>query len=103
MIATDHEQTLIKNHQYNKLRKYRAQVIELENELKENKQQASSVKHKFAEYNEELHKKLSSLREQKKSWITEAVTLREKEKEAHVYFYVDIFIRRRLMSTIGIV
>jgi biopolymer transport protein ExbB/TolQ len=68
--------------QFNKLRKYRSQVVKLERELKEHKEQASSVKGKFAEYNNELHKNLQLLREEKKNWITEAAALRTKEKEA---------------------
>lgn len=70
--------------QFNKLRQYRKRAVELERELKEHKEQASSAKGKYAEYNNELHKKLQSLREEKKSWITEAATLRTKEEEAQV-------------------
>lgn len=72
--------------QYNKLRKYRAQVISLENELREHKQQASSAKNKYADWNTELQKKLKELREEKKNWISEAATLRSAEKEAKVMF-----------------
>jgi hypothetical protein len=68
--------------QFNKLRKYRLQVVELENELREHKEQTSSAKSKFAEYSNELHKKIQSLREQKANWNTEAADLRRKEKEA---------------------
>ncbi|KAF8638866.1 hypothetical protein AX17_001922 [Amanita inopinata Kibby_2008] len=66
---------------YNKLRKYRAQVVRLESELHEHKIQASSTKNKYADWNAELQKKLKELREEKKSWVLEAATLRRTEKE----------------------
>ncbi|TFK43005.1 hypothetical protein BDQ12DRAFT_645012 [Crucibulum laeve] len=71
---------------YNKLRKYRAQVINLEKELLEHKEQASSAKNKYADWNIELQKKLKELREEKKSWISEAAALRNAEKEAQALF-----------------
>ncbi|KAF8955458.1 hypothetical protein BDZ97DRAFT_1857834 [Flammula alnicola] len=71
---------------YNKLRKYRAQVISLESELREHKQQASSAKNKYADWNTELQKKLKELRDEKKSWFLEAATLRTAEKEAQALF-----------------
>jgi len=39
---------------YNKMRKYRAQVISLEGELREHQQQASTAKNKYADWNTEL-------------------------------------------------
>ncbi|KAF8162891.1 hypothetical protein B0H34DRAFT_693349 [Crassisporium funariophilum] len=71
---------------YNKLRKYRAQVISLEAELREHKQQASNAKNKYADWNTELQKKLKELRDEKKSWITEAATLRGAQKETQALF-----------------
>ncbi|KAF8894671.1 hypothetical protein BD779DRAFT_1434819 [Infundibulicybe gibba] len=71
---------------YNKLRKYRAQVIALEGELREHKQQASSAKNKYADWNIELQKKLSQFREEKKSLIKEAAALRSAEGEARALF-----------------
>ncbi|KXN82608.1 hypothetical protein AN958_02459 [Leucoagaricus sp. SymC.cos] len=71
---------------YNKLRKYRSQVIALENELRDNRQQASSAKNKYADWNTELQQKLKELREEKKNWISEAATLRSAEKEAKALF-----------------
>ncbi|KAG6919937.1 hypothetical protein DXG01_013286 [Tephrocybe rancida] len=72
--------------QYNKLRNYRAQVVTLEAELREHKQQASSAKNKYADWNNELQKKLKELRDEKKTWITEAASLRTAEKEARALF-----------------
>ncbi|KAG6821069.1 hypothetical protein H0H93_007228 [Arthromyces matolae] len=71
---------------YNKLRTYRAQVVTLEKELREHRQQASSAKNKYAEWNNELQKKLRELRDEKKAWITEAGNLRAAEKEAKTQF-----------------
>jgi chromosome segregation ATPase len=71
---------------YNKLRKYKAQVVGLERELKDHKEQASSAKNKYADWDTELQSKLREFREEKKSWITEAATLRSAEKEAQARF-----------------
>jgi len=76
--------------QYNKLRKYRSQAITLESELRDSKQQATSAKSKYAEWNTELQQRLKELREEKKTWISEAATLRSAEKEAKVlHFYTS--------------
>ncbi|GLB35411.1 putative tuberous sclerosis 1 [Lyophyllum shimeji] len=71
---------------YNKLRNYRAQVIALEAELREHKQQASSAKNKYADWNNELQKKLKEFRDEKKAWVAEAASLRAAEKEARALF-----------------
>ena len=71
--------------QYNKLRKYRGQVVRLESELHEHKVQASSTKNKYADWNSELQKKLKELREEKKSWMTEAASLRRTQTDNKVY------------------
>lgn len=70
--------------QHNKLRQYKAQVQSLEQELKEHKEQSSSAKNKYADWNTELQKKLREFREEKKAWILEAAALRTAEKEARV-------------------
>ncbi|KAK2460619.1 hypothetical protein APHAL10511_007089 [Amanita phalloides] len=66
---------------YNKLRKYRAQVVRLESEIREHKVQASSTKNKYADWNTELQKKLKELREEKRSWMTGAASLRRAQKD----------------------
>jgi hypothetical protein len=70
--------------QYNKLRKYRAQVISLGEELQEHKRLASSAKNKYVDWNAELQKKLKELRDEKKNWVSEEATLRRAEKETKV-------------------
>ncbi|KAF4608362.1 heat shock protein 90 [Pleurotus pulmonarius] len=87
-----HDRVLSKNAEaerqglFNKLRKYRAQVVRLEAELKEHKEQASSAKVKYADWNIELQSKLRELREEKKAWITEAAVLRTAENQAKTLF-----------------
>jgi len=71
---------------YNKLRNYRTQVIGLESELREHKEQASSAKYKYAEWNTELQGKLRELRDEKKKWTMEAAALRTEAKEAKALF-----------------
>ncbi|KAH7914969.1 hypothetical protein BJ138DRAFT_242278 [Hygrophoropsis aurantiaca] len=71
---------------YNKLRQYKAQVQSLDRELREHKEQSSSAKNKYADWNTELQKKLREFREEKKSWISEATTLRNAEKESKALF-----------------
>ncbi|EDR10962.1 uncharacterized protein LACBIDRAFT_293458 [Laccaria bicolor S238N-H82] len=71
---------------YNKLRKYRAQVISLEKELQEHKRLASSAKNKYVDWNAELQKKLKELRDEKKNWVSEEATLRRAEKETQARF-----------------
>jgi len=53
----------------------------------DHKEQASSAKNKYADWNTELQSKLREFREEKKSWITEAAALRSAEKEAQVCKY----------------
>ncbi|THU92182.1 hypothetical protein K435DRAFT_758374 [Dendrothele bispora CBS 962.96] len=71
---------------YNKLRNYRTQVVRLESELREHKEQASSAKHKYADWNTELQKKLGDLRKEKKDWQSETAKLRATAKEAEAKF-----------------
>ncbi|KAJ2925236.1 hypothetical protein H1R20_g11886, partial [Candolleomyces eurysporus] len=51
---------------YNKLRRYRAQVVNLETELRDHKQQAASAKNGYADWTRELQEKMKELREDKK-------------------------------------
>ncbi|KAF9246273.1 hypothetical protein BU15DRAFT_70380 [Melanogaster broomeanus] len=71
---------------YNKLRQYRAQVQSLERELREHKEQSSSAKNKYSDWNTELQKKLREFREEKKAWVSEVAALRTAEKEARALF-----------------
>ena len=74
--------------QYNKLRKYRTQVNDLERQLREHKQLASSTKNKFSEWNMELAQKLKQLREAQKVANDEKAALRQAEKQAKVRFNI---------------
>ncbi|KAJ6455704.1 hypothetical protein C8R45DRAFT_881137 [Mycena sanguinolenta] len=71
---------------YNKLRNYRSQVTRLETELRTHKESASATKERYADWNTELQTKLQDFRDQKKSWINEATTLRTADKEAKALF-----------------
>ncbi|KAF9069849.1 hypothetical protein BDP27DRAFT_1264348 [Rhodocollybia butyracea] len=71
---------------YNKLRNYRTQVVRLENELREHKEMASSARQKHTDWSSELQTKLREFREEKKSWISEAASLRTKHKEIQTQF-----------------
>lgn len=70
--------------QYNKLRQYKTQVQSLEHEIREHREQSSSAKNKYADWNNELQKKLREVREEKKRWVSELAALRTAEKEARV-------------------
>jgi arginine deiminase len=74
------------NLQYNKLRSYRTRVNRLENDLQEQMRNASSAKNQYMDWNSELQQKMKELREEKKSWISEAAALRGREKELQVRF-----------------
>jgi hypothetical protein len=61
-------------------------VNRLENDLQEQMRKASSAKNQYADWNSELQQKLKELREEKKSWLSEAAALRSMEKELQVRF-----------------
>ncbi|KAL1742241.1 hypothetical protein HDZ31DRAFT_84260 [Schizophyllum fasciatum] len=71
---------------YNKLRKYRTQVNDLERQLREHKQLASSTKNKFSEWNMELAQKLKQLRDAQKVANDEKAALRQAETQAKALF-----------------
>ena len=83
--------------QYNKLRKYRTQVISLEAELREHKLQASTAKNKYADWNTELQQKMKELREEKKQWLLETGTLRTSQKETQVCEFTSVLYNWNLM------
>jgi predicted nucleic acid-binding Zn-ribbon protein len=58
------------------LREYKTEVARLQKELKNHKEQASSVKNKYADWNAELQQKLREFREQKRGWTVEIAELR---------------------------
>ncbi|KAK7054977.1 hypothetical protein VNI00_003440 [Paramarasmius palmivorus] len=71
---------------YNKLRNYRAQVVRLESELKEHKEQSHSAKTKYLDWNTELQSKLKELREEKRVWLRDAASLRSGYNELEALF-----------------
>ena len=82
--------TIVLSWQYNKLRKYRTQVIGLEAELREHKLQASTAKNKYADWNTELQQKMKELREEKKQWLLDTATLRTSQKETLVREFTSV-------------
>jgi chromosome segregation ATPase len=66
------------------MREYKADVAWLQKELKTHKEQASSVKNKYADWNAELQQKLREFREQKRTWTHEISKLRARNTELQV-------------------
>jgi hypothetical protein len=58
--------------------------MELERELVDQRQNYSTSKDQYADWNAQLQKKLREYREEKKTWISEAAMLRTAEKDAKV-------------------
>lgn len=71
---------------FNKLRHYRAEVQRLDRQLRDHREQSSSAKNKYADWNTELQSKLKEFREEKKAWVFEAASLRTAKKEAQALF-----------------
>ncbi|KAH9952233.1 hypothetical protein B0H21DRAFT_716276 [Amylocystis lapponica] len=75
---------------HNKMREYKAEVFRLQKELQDHKDQTSTVKGHFADWNKKLQDKLTEFRNEKKSWIAEAAAMRAADKEAK-----DTFMAQR--------
>lgn len=71
--------------QHNKLREYKSEVARLQKELKDHKEQAFSMKNKYAQWNAELQGKLRDFREQKRSWTLEVAALQASDAQHKVY------------------
>lgn len=71
-------------------------MVRLEKELREHKQLASSARQKHTDWSSELQTKLREFREEKKSWVTEAATLRTTRKEIEVTTNVSSLLRSAL-------
>ncbi|KAF9533539.1 hypothetical protein CPB83DRAFT_480311 [Crepidotus variabilis] len=71
---------------YNKLRGYRLKVNQLENDKEAQKQSASDMKNKYAEWNIELSQRLKELKDEKKGWMEERKELRRKGEELKAHF-----------------
>jgi DNA anti-recombination protein RmuC len=61
--------------QHNRLREYKAQLLQLQKQLKQHQDQAIDMKQKHTEWSTQLQSKLSSLREEKKTWMAQATAL----------------------------
>ena len=70
--------------QHNKLREYKSEVARLQKELKDHKEQAFSMKTKYAQWNAELQSKLRDFREQKKSWTIDIAALQASDTQHRV-------------------
>ncbi|KAJ2917216.1 hypothetical protein MD484_g3210, partial [Candolleomyces efflorescens] len=66
---------------YNKLRRYRAQVVNLETELRDHKQQAASAKNGYADWTRELQEKMKELREDKKRLLADLANAQTAAKD----------------------
>lgn len=71
---------------HNKMREYKADVARLQKELKTHKEQASSAKNKYVDWNAELQQKLREFREQRRTWTHEISKLRAENTELKTTF-----------------
>lgn len=70
--------------QHNKLREYKSEVARLQKELKDHKEQAFSMKNKYAQWNAELQAKLRDFREQKRNWTIDVAALQASDAQHKV-------------------
>ncbi|TDL27395.1 hypothetical protein BD410DRAFT_762281 [Rickenella mellea] len=70
---------------HNKLREYKGQLAHLQRELTKHQGQAMALKDKYSEWNVQLQTKLMDLREQKKAWTTEAMEMRNSNKQLQTH------------------
>ena len=56
----------------------------MQKELKGHKEQASSMKNKYVEWNAELQAKLRDFREQKRNWTIDSAALKESDAQHKV-------------------
>lgn len=64
-------------------------VTRLRRELKEEKSQAVTQRARYTDWNKELQDRLTSLRNEKKTWTSEAAAMRATEKEARVSRFLE--------------
>lgn len=70
--------------QHNKMREYKSEVHRLQRELNTHKEQASTLKNQYGDWNKKLQDKVRDLRAEKSSWQAEASAMRAADKEAKV-------------------
>lgn len=66
------------------MREYKAEVHRLQRELNNHKEQASTMKNQYGDWNKKLQDKVRELRAEKGSWLAEATAMRAADKEAKV-------------------
>ncbi|KAI0748197.1 hypothetical protein C8Q80DRAFT_1219448 [Daedaleopsis nitida] len=71
---------------HNTLREYKHQVTGLRQELKVEKEQAVAQRMRYTDWNKELQERITVLRGEKKTWMSEAAAMRAAEKEARDTF-----------------
>ena len=90
--------------QHNRLREYKSQLLQLQQQLKKHQDQATDMKQKHVEWSTQLLSKLTSLREEKKTWMGQATALNSANLDltvsirwitVRVYFSCEMFILRR--------
>ncbi|KAJ3531685.1 hypothetical protein NM688_g7540 [Phlebia brevispora] len=71
---------------HNRLREYKSEVYRLQKDLKEQKEQALSVKNQYADWNKKLQDKIRDFRTERSNWLSEAAAIRAADKEAKATF-----------------
>lgn len=66
------------------MRELKAEVHRLQKELKDHKDQTSTMKNQYLDYNQKLEEKIQKLRSEKSSWSAEATAMRAADKELRV-------------------
>ncbi|OBZ75601.1 Tuberous sclerosis 1 [Grifola frondosa] len=67
---------------HNKMREYKSEVLRLRKALTEHKEQATSVKNQYIDWNRKLQDMLTQLRKERETWTAGAAAMRVAEKEA---------------------
>ena len=70
--------------QHNRLREYKSEVYRLKKDLKDQKEQAQTMKNQFSDWNKKLQDRVRDFRTEKAAWLSEAAALRAADKEAKV-------------------
>ena len=84
LSKTSRSRSQYRARQHNKLREYKSEVARLQKELKDHKEQAFSMKNKYAQWNAELQAKLRDFREQKRNWTIELAALQASDTQHKV-------------------
>ena len=66
------------------MREYKSEVFRLKRDLREQKEQALTMKNQFSDWNKKLQDRVREYRNEKTAWLSEAAALRAADKEAKV-------------------